>query len=143
MLHGFALSILVPDTRYAAVSDWIDGHHLRARVVYYRVPQPSSTRPVPAHFGPGTLAAKLEIKDTPFAGWLEHELTRRADHECVETMAEFRRLPRAITKAGQIKEQRRAAREGRPVPHRRPQPPTCSAGPTSASSTRCWPRQRR
>ena len=103
VLHGFALSILVPDTRYAAVSDWIDGHHLRDRVVYYRVPQPSSTRPVPAHFGPGTLAAKLEIKDTPFAGWLEHELTRRADHECVETMAEFRRMPRAITKAGQIK----------------------------------------
>jgi uncharacterized protein YPO0396 len=103
VLHGFALSILVPDGHYAAVSDWIDGHHLRDRVVYYRVPQPSSTRPVPAHFGPGTLAAKLEIRDTPFAGWLEHELIRRADHECVETVAEFRRMPRAITKAGQIK----------------------------------------
>ena len=103
VLHGFALSILVPDGHYAAVSDWIDGHHLRDRVVYYRVPQPSSARPVPARFGPGTLAAKLEIKDTPFAGWLEHELGRRADHECVETMAEFRRMPRAITKAGQIK----------------------------------------
>ena len=43
------------------------------------------------------------VKDTPFAGWLEHELDRRADHVCVETMAEFRRMPRAITKAGQVK----------------------------------------
>jgi uncharacterized protein YPO0396 len=103
VLHGFALSMLVPDRHYAAVSDWIDGHHLRDRVVYYRVPEPSHGRGVPARYGPNTLAAKLEIKDTPFAPWLEHEIGRRADQECVATMAEFRRAPRAITKAGQIK----------------------------------------
>jgi len=103
VLRSFALSILVPDERYGAVSDWIDGHHLRERVVYYRVPQASSPRPAPARVGPGTLAAKLEIRDTPFAAWLEQELARRGDHECVETMAQFRRMPRAITKAGQVK----------------------------------------
>jgi uncharacterized protein YPO0396 len=103
LLHGFALSVLVPETHYAAVSDWIDGHHLKDRVVYYRVPQPSRAREAPAHHGPDTLAAKLAVKDTPFAGWLEHELSRRADHVCVETMAEFRRMPQAITKAGQVK----------------------------------------
>ena len=103
LLHGFALSVLVPDEHYAAVSDWIDGHHLKDRVVYYRVPEPSRAREAPAHHGPGTLAAKLAVKNTPFAGWLEHELRRRADHACSETMAEFRRMPRAITKAGQIK----------------------------------------
>jgi uncharacterized protein YPO0396 len=103
LLHGFALSVLVPDEHYAAVSDWIDGHHLKDRVVYYRVPGPSrATAALPQH-GPGTLAAKLMVKDTPFAGWLEHELSRRADHACVETMAEFRRMSRAITKAGQVK----------------------------------------
>jgi uncharacterized protein YPO0396 len=103
LLHGFALSVLVPDEHYAAVSDWIDGHHLKDRVVYYRVPEPSRAREAPAYHGPDTLAAKLAVKDTPFAGWLEHELSRRADHACSETMAEFRRMPRAITKAGQIK----------------------------------------
>jgi uncharacterized protein YPO0396 len=103
VLHGFALSLLVPEQNYAAVSDWIDGHHLRDRVVYFRVPEMSRIRTAPAHLAPGTLAAKLAIKDTPFADWLEHELDRRADHGCVETMAEFRRAPRAITKAGQVK----------------------------------------
>ena len=103
VLHGFALSVLVPDERYAAVSDWIDSHHLRDRVVYYRVPAPSRAREAPAYFAPGTLAAKLVVKDSPFAGWLEQELSRRADHMCVETMAEFRRMPKAITKAGQVK----------------------------------------
>ncbi len=103
LLHGFALSVLVPDEHYPAVSDWINAHHLKARVVYYRVPEPSRATAAPPQYGPGTLATKLLVKDTPFAGWLEHELGRRADHECVETMAEFRRMPRAITKAGQVK----------------------------------------
>jgi uncharacterized protein YPO0396 len=103
LLRGFALSLLVPDEHYAAVSDWIDGHHLKDRVVYYRVPEPSRMREAPALPAPGTLAAKLAVKETPFATWLEHELSRRADHECVATMAEFRRMPRAITRAGQVK----------------------------------------
>jgi uncharacterized protein YPO0396 len=103
LLHGFALSVLVPDEHYPAVSDWINGHHLKDRVVYYRVPEPSRATAVPPQYGPGSMATKLLIKDTPFAGWLEHELGRRADHACVETMKEFRRMPRAITKAGQVK----------------------------------------
>ena len=102
LLHSFALSILVPDGHYRAVSDWIDGQHLRDRVVYYRVPAPAA-RIAPPELGRGTLAAKLEVKDTEFAPWLERELAHRADAECVETMAEFRRAARAVTKAGQIK----------------------------------------
>ena len=73
----------------------------------------------------------------PFAAWLERELARRADHACVETMAEFRRMPRAITKAGQVK-----GSGGRHEKDDRVASTTaagtCSAGPTSARSTRCW-----
>jgi uncharacterized protein YPO0396 len=101
VLRPFALSILVPEQHYPAVSDWINGHHLGGRVVYYRVP-------VSAMRGAGApltgLAAKLDIKDSPFADWLENELARRADHECVATMADFRRSPKAITRAGQFKD---------------------------------------
>jgi uncharacterized protein YPO0396 len=103
LLHGFALSILVPDQHYRAVSDWINDRHLGARVVYYRVAEPAGRKTLPS-WGTNALAAKLDIKDTPVALWLERELERRADHECVETMAEFRRLPKAITKTGQVKE---------------------------------------
>ncbi len=101
LLRGFALSILVPDERYAAVSDWINDHHLRARLVYYRVPVSVAAAPAPP---PGNLlSARLEIKDSPFYPWLERELDRRAGYECVGSMTDFRRAPRAITKAGQIK----------------------------------------
>jgi uncharacterized protein YPO0396 len=102
VLHGFALSMLVPETHYAAVADWIDAHHLRQRVVYYRVPE--MARFAPPEYGPGTLATKLDVKDSPFADWVARELERRADHECVESMQEFRRAVKAITKAGQVKE---------------------------------------
>jgi uncharacterized protein YPO0396 len=103
LLHSFALSVLVPDRHYPAVSDWINARHLHGRIVYYRVPETAtalSPLPVP---GGRSLVTKLEIKDTPFAPWLERELARRADVECVETMADFRRVPRAMTKAGQLK----------------------------------------
>jgi uncharacterized protein YPO0396 len=102
VLHGFALSILVPEPHYAAVSDWIDARHLRQRVVYYRVPE--LARVAPPQYQPGTLATKLDVKDSPFADWVARELDRRADHECVGSMQEFRRAVKAITKAGQIKE---------------------------------------
>ena len=111
LLHSFALSLLVPDEHYPAVSDWINDHHLGARLVYYRVPAQAAVRG-PARGsetgprgGPDgrLLFAKLEIKDTEFYPWLERELSIRAGFDCVETMAEFRRAPKAITKAGQIK----------------------------------------
>jgi uncharacterized protein YPO0396 len=110
LLHGFALSILVPDEHYAPVADWINDHFLNGRVVYYRVPAmaPASRdarRPRPAARSATRipLSAKLDVRDTPFAPWLEDELATRADYECVVSMEEFRRTPRAITRAGQIK----------------------------------------
>jgi len=105
LLRSFALSILVPQDHYRAVSDWIDGHHLGQRVVYYQVPAAALTgRIAPPKATRGTLAAKLDVKpDSPFAAWLERELAERAGVECVSTLAEFRRAARAITRSGQIK----------------------------------------
>ena len=103
LLRGFALSILVPDGHYPAVSDWINSNHLSGKVVYYRVPPASALGPLPASPVSGTLGAKLDIRNSPFAGWLDRELARRADVDCVENMGQFRRASKAITKAGQIK----------------------------------------
>jgi len=104
VLRGFGLSLLVRSDQYAAVSDWINEHHLGARVVYYRVPAAVGTAGEP---GPAStdrqLFSKLEINQTPFAAWLERELSQRAGYECVETMEEFRRAARAVTRSGQVK----------------------------------------
>jgi uncharacterized protein YPO0396 len=103
LLRNFALSILVPDQHYPAVSDWINGHHLNGRIVYYRVSEVAPVRRGGSPAAGNFLSGKLAIRPTPFAPWLERELAHRADFECVATMADFRRAPRAITQAGQFK----------------------------------------
>lgn len=99
-LHGFALSLLVTGTHYAAVSDWVDSNNLRARLVYLKV----GDNPTPRPAAPDTLAGKIGIKPgTPFREFLLDELGRRFDHQCCETMEDFRRYPKALTINGQLK----------------------------------------
>ncbi len=102
LLHGFALSLLVPDAHYAAVAGWVDHTHLRGRLVYYRVTE-TLDRAV-LHAPANTLASKVAIRpDSPFYAWLERETARRFDHACCADLDEFRRERKAITRAGQIK----------------------------------------
>lgn len=102
VLHNFALSLLVPDRHYADVARWVDGTHLRGRLVYYRVRQMPTAQP--PELLPESLVHKLEIKpDSEFYPWLEQELGKRFDYACCENLDSFRREKRAITRAGQIK----------------------------------------
>jgi uncharacterized protein YPO0396 len=103
VLRGFGLSLLVPDEHYQAVSTWINDHHLRTRLVYYRVPRTSAPDRA-AELSDRALFHRLEIADSDFYPWLERQLMRRAGYDCVESMTEFRRASRAVTKAGQIKD---------------------------------------
>ncbi|HMW83665.1 MAG TPA: ATP-binding protein, partial [Pseudomonadales bacterium] len=103
LLRGFGLALLVPDTHYRAVADWVDRQHLGARLVYFRV-RPRKAQPG-AGLHPQSLVRKLVIKpDSPHYEWLEQELRQRFDVACCDTGEQFRREERAITRAGQIKE---------------------------------------
>ncbi|MDQ0092909.1 ATP-binding protein [Paeniglutamicibacter psychrophenolicus] len=100
-LRGFALSLLVPQQHYTAVSGWVDANNLRGRLVYRKV----DAQPVPAvEQRAGTLASKIEIKaGTHFRAYLAAELNKRFDHQCCESLEDFRRHPRAVTPNGQLK----------------------------------------
>ncbi len=101
VLHGFALSLLVDERHYAAVSAFVNEEHLGQRLVYYRVlAVPERSRAASA----GSLLRKLTLSKAPQAAWLWHELAERFDYECVENLAAFRRATRAVTQAGQIKQ---------------------------------------
>lgn len=105
-LHGFALSLLVPAEHYAAVSSWVDANNLRGRLVYLRIGEADSGSDRPNHRQPepGTLAAKIAIKQgTPFRDFLQEELSSRFDYFCCESLADFRRYPKALTANGQLK----------------------------------------
>ncbi|TAN85399.1 MAG: ATP-dependent exonuclease SbcCD, C subunit-like protein, partial [Gallionella sp.] len=101
VLHGFGLSLLVPEAHYAAVSAYVDRTHLAGRLVYFRTA--TEARPV-ASLAPQSLANKVEIKaDSPSYPWLMSELARGYDYVCSDNMDEFRRHPKALTRQGQVK----------------------------------------
>jgi uncharacterized protein YPO0396 len=102
LLHNFGLSLLVPENHYADVAAWVDGTSLGNRLVYYRVRASvvADQRGLPVN----ALARKLAIKpESRFYAWIEAELGRRFDHACCDTLDQFRREQRAVTRNGQIK----------------------------------------
>src|SRR6185437_885215 len=115
VLHGFALSLLVPSAHYDAVATWVDRRHLGRRLVYYRVPASvASARPADRRSGHPLLSDMLELKPgSGFEAWLSVELARRADHACVDSAAELREAIKAVTRAGQIKDRDRHEKDDR------------------------------
>ncbi|MBL8298896.1 MAG: ATP-dependent exonuclease SbcCD, C subunit-like protein [Rhodanobacteraceae bacterium] len=103
LLRGFGLALLVPETHYKAVAEWVDRQHLGARLVYFHVRPRKTVQGAALH--PHSLLRKLVIKpDSPHYEWLEQELRQRFDVACCDTGEQFRREARAITRAGQIKD---------------------------------------
>jgi uncharacterized protein YPO0396 len=102
LLHNFGLSLLVPDGRYAQVAEWVDRTHLGSRLVYYRVRRSARLEAVSLHRD--SLVKKLEVKpDSEHYDWLQAEINRRFDVACCDTQDQFRREPKAVTRAGQTK----------------------------------------
>ncbi len=102
VLRSFALSLLVEDSDYSKVSKYIDKTNLKGKIVYLKVMKSKVTSL--SSLVENSLVEKLDIKhDTPFYTWIEQELYRRFDYSCVESLSEFRRFQRALSKNGQIK----------------------------------------
>ena len=103
LLHGFGLSLLVPEVHYGEVADWMEHHRLSVRLVYYSVADGGKVD----DFGglPDDAACcKLNIRrESPLAPWLTQELAHRYAHHCTENLRDFRRTDYAITRAGQVK----------------------------------------
>ena len=101
VLRGFALSLLVDERHYSALSQHINNSHLGQRLVYYRTgsAERSEAKPV----GANSLVLKLNLKAGVYFDWLQAELRQRFDYTCVDSMSSFRNTERAITREGQVK----------------------------------------
>ena len=77
VLHGFALSLLVEERYYSAVSNYVNEAHLGGRLVYFRLGrvEESVARPIAAN----SVYHKLQFQSGTFAPWLEAELKNRFD----------------------------------------------------------------
>ncbi|MEA3465624.1 MAG: ATP-binding protein [Thermodesulfobacteriota bacterium] len=102
LLHNFALSLLVPEHYYAQVSHYVERTHLKGRLVYFRVKE-DDVKAVD-RVKPQALCSKLRIRpESIFYAWLESYLASRFGYICCDDMETFHRLPRAVTRSGQIK----------------------------------------
>lgn len=101
VLHGFALSLLVEERNYTALSNYVNATHLGSRLVYYKAGRPEAVASTPAPLN--LLNRKLQLKDGPYKTWLECELRQRFDYACVDSMQAFRQAERALTREGQVR----------------------------------------
>jgi len=104
VLRGFALSLLVDDDHYAALSGHVNGVNLGQRLVYYRCGRAESGSA--RHVTPNSLVNKLDIKDCEHSSWLRAELAQRFDYACVDSIQAFRNADRALTRQGQVRHSR-------------------------------------
>jgi len=107
LLNSFAQDLIVPETHYRQVSQYVNENNLRGRLVYRRVDPAQVERPRKQRESDasGIMAyKKLDIKqNTPYLNWLAGELIQRFDYVCCESMDNFNWAERAITQQGQIK----------------------------------------
>lgn len=102
LLHNFALSILVNDDLYPSFVKFVNENNLKGRLVYFRIS--SFKKRVEQKNIQNPVYEKIKIKDdTEFFDFLESELKENFSHSCSETIEEFQKQQRAITKTGQIK----------------------------------------
>ena len=103
VLHNFGLSILVAERFYSNISNFVDKTNLKGRIVYYKVPQLSTNVKI-KDASDTSLVKKIDINtNSEFYHWIENELKEKYNYSCCESIEQFQRELKAITKNGQIK----------------------------------------
>ncbi|RBP62549.1 uncharacterized protein YPO0396 [Brevibacterium sanguinis] len=104
VLRPLALTVLVRTEHLSTVRSWVDGHRIRARLVFEEIPA-SPPAPKPAR-SEKSLVNKVTVAESTFGDWVSWTLSERFDVACVDTLSELDDHPRAVTLAGQIKTSR-------------------------------------
>ncbi len=104
ILHNLGIRLIVPEKYYKDVSEYVNSHNLRGRIVYHRYEELSSLRGFqnpPAN----CLLNKLEFnKKSPYWSWVEDIIADHYNYACVSNLTEFYRYKeKAVTIEGLIK----------------------------------------
>ncbi|WP_296087360.1 ATP-binding protein [uncultured Corynebacterium sp.] len=100
LLHGFAATLLVPETAREAINQWVNSRNVGTRLEYRTIPE-FSPAPAPAR-SPQQLIHKLEFQDHPMAQWVRHHISSRFNYECVSSVAALEQVTKtpAVTRDG-------------------------------------------
>lgn len=100
LLHGFAATLLVPETAREAINQWVNSRNVGTRLEYRTIPE-FAPAPAPAR-SPQQLIHKLEFQDHPMAQWVRHHISSRFNYECVDSVAALEQVTKtpAVTRDG-------------------------------------------
>ncbi len=112
-LHGFALSLLVPERLYLEVSRWINSHHLGTRLVYQRVAERRVRNESVRRSDGFMLRDVLTLEPGEFERYLDEELERRFSYRLVGSVEEMSRESHAVTREGLIRSGSRHEKDDR------------------------------
>ncbi|MBN8659094.1 MAG: hypothetical protein J0M35_01940 [Candidatus Obscuribacter phosphatis] len=102
VLHGFALSVLVEDRHYNALTNYVNSTNLGMRLVYYKTSSTTSRTDRTAPLN--SLVSKLTFKGHACSPWLKSDLIERFNFDCVSSPQALRASERpAVTIEGLIK----------------------------------------
>jgi len=120
LLHGFGISLLVPEKYYKEVSSYINARRLLDKIQrgikmdYFSVPQNVKYKRQNYEIAHDSVVNKIEIKSNSyFEDWLEEDLKRHFNLRCI-SLDEFQKIREdAITIEGQYKKGKRHTKDDR------------------------------
>ncbi|GBU24054.1 hypothetical protein R83H12_00675 [Fibrobacteria bacterium R8-3-H12] len=120
LLHGFGISLLVPEEYYKQVSEYINAKKMSDRnqkgikLDYFPIFRDFKPKNQPPEIAPDSVVNKIEINNNPvFKGWLQADLERHFNLRCV-SMEEFQKIRQdAITLEGQFKKGKKHTKDDR------------------------------
>ncbi|MBL0264107.1 MAG: AAA family ATPase, partial [Leptospiraceae bacterium] len=105
LLNNFGRSLLVPDKHYMEVNNFINKTRLRGKLVYFRMIENDNRNTKPN--SSDSLFYKLEFKpNSPFTYWLESRILNDFNYICADSLKDFQKEDRAVTREGLIKHSR-------------------------------------
>lgn len=113
VLHSFALCILVEEENYAKVNDYVNGHNLKGRLVYFRVNN-LSPGILQEKSHPDSLIEKIGIKsNSPFKHWIKNRILQSYNYICTDSLEDFKRMDMGLTSEGLVKKGNRHEKDDR------------------------------
>ena len=113
LLHGFALSLIVPKHLYIDVSKYIEKNYLKTKLVYFYVDLAFDKGEINIA-DKDSVIQKLRIKEeSEYKDWIKKQLFKRFNYICCNSVNEFKNYEKALSINGQIKNKNRHEKDDR------------------------------
>lgn len=99
-LSRISTTLLVPESDYGRVQEWVNDNNLRAHGRFQEVRE-SDLKPGFVQFNPNGFAVKLRWKEHPYRDYAKYQINEH-DLTCVDHPSQLRRTPYSMTREGLI-----------------------------------------